>query len=86
MSRHRFEPARLLMGLMLCGAATAYLLDVADAVDLHPLLLALTVPAALALGLLVATVTFATRRTGSRRAGARAGDAARPGAGDPSGR
>lgn len=67
MSRHRFEPARLLTGLLLCAAAVAYLLDATGAAELHAGLLALLVPAALLAGALAGTATYAVRRVRARR-------------------
>jgi hypothetical protein len=67
MTRHRFEPARLLMGLLLCGVAVAYVLDVVGAFDVHPALLALLVPATLMIGAVVGTSTFLFRRARARR-------------------
>ena len=67
MSRHRFEPARLLMGLLLCGAGLAYLLDAVGVVRLHAAPLALMVPAALVAGGCTALLTYAARRALVRR-------------------
>jgi hypothetical protein len=69
MTRHRFEPARLLVGLLLCGAATAYLLDAWGVVELAAGLLAGLVPAALLLGALTGAASYAVRRARARRAG-----------------
>ncbi|THA24904.1 hypothetical protein E4198_09340 [Streptomyces sp. RKND-216] len=81
MTRHRFEPARLAMGLLLCGAAVVYLLDGLGVIDVHPAPLALMVPATLMLGAVVAVTTVLLRhartrraRTRRRRAGAPAPD------------
>lgn len=67
MSRHRFEPARLLTGLLLCAAGLAYLLDATGAVGLPTGLLAALVPAALLLGALTGLTTYGVRRALARR-------------------
>lgn len=67
MSRHRFEPARLLTGLSLCGAALAYLLDAVGAVELGTAVLAALVSGALVLGACAGVLTYAVRRALSRR-------------------
>ncbi|MFR9676275.1 hypothetical protein [Streptomyces sp. TR06-5] len=77
MRRHRFEPARFLLGLLLCGAGLAHLLDASGAVQLRPLLLVTLVPAALAAAAVTALLTRAVRRAAPREA-----TGTRPGAED----
>ncbi|MCF6526040.1 hypothetical protein [Streptomyces sp. JJ36] len=62
MTRHRFEPARLLLGLLLLGAGLAHVLDASGALDLPTALLPTLVPAALALGALAGLAVFLVRR------------------------
>lgn len=62
MTRHPFEPARLLLGLLLLGVGLLYVLDALGETELRtPVLLSL-VPAALVAGALTSMITFAVRR------------------------
>lgn len=72
MQRHRFEPAKLVAGLvLLCGAALG-LLDAADALRQPYWVPLAVVPPGLALAALVAAVGYAARRTRRRAREARA--------------
>ncbi|MEO3768249.1 hypothetical protein [Streptomyces sp. B8F3] len=83
MRRHRFEPAKLVAGLvLLCGAAFA-LLDAADALRQPDWMPLAVVPPGLALAALVAAVGYAARRARRRAREARAA-AARDGDADVS--
>jgi hypothetical protein len=70
--RHRFEPAKLVAGLvLLCGAALG-LLDAADALRQPNWVPLAVVPPGLALAALVAAVGYAARRARRRAREARA--------------
>jgi uncharacterized membrane protein len=70
MSRHRFEPARLLFGLMLAGAALTYAMDAFGNWQVPVWLLLATVPAALVIAAFTAWTTFLVRRRLRQRTGA----------------
>jgi len=62
MTRHRFEPVRLLLGLALAAIGIAYAFDAAGAVHVPVWLLLFAVPAAFAAAVCTAAVTGAVRR------------------------
>ena len=67
--RHRFEPARLVLGLALLGIAAVHLLRAAGVDERVPLpVLIGLLPAALLLSGVVAVVSLGTRRTGRKDA------------------
>ncbi|WP_070020151.1 hypothetical protein [Streptomyces nanshensis] len=61
MRRHRFEPARLLLGLLLTGVALAYAMDALGRWRIPTPLLLAAIPAALLAAACTALVTFAVR-------------------------
>lgn len=67
MNRHRFEPARLLLGLLLVGAALSYVMQALGSWRLPAWALLLLVPAALVVAAGTAAATFAVRRLLRRR-------------------
>ncbi|MGP4112834.1 hypothetical protein ACTWP5_18240 [Streptomyces sp. 4N509B] len=68
LQRHRFEPARLLLGLALLGIATLYLLRTFGERGGPPLwVLGLLLPCALLVSGIVAAVTVTVRRARARR-------------------
>lgn len=67
MIRHPFEPARLLLGLVLLGAAAAYLMDASGAWEVPFWALLIIVPSALVLAGMTALVTLLARRALARR-------------------
>ncbi len=68
MRRHRFEPAALVMGLVLLGLATSFVLDACGVWDLgHPRRTAPAVGGGLLLVAATAIVTQAARTARSRR-------------------
>ncbi|WP_197350759.1 hypothetical protein [Streptomyces bathyalis] len=67
MNRHRFEPARLLLGLMLMGAAVVYALDALGQWRVPVWALLVLVPASLVAAAFTAVATFAVRRLLRRR-------------------
>lgn len=80
MTRHRFEPARLVLGLLLLAAGLLYVLDAAGEPDLPTEVLLALVPAALALGAVASLTTYgcrcllAARRGAGRTAVGKAGE------------
>ncbi|MFW6694618.1 hypothetical protein [Streptomyces sp. MAR4 CNX-425] len=84
MRRHRFEPAKLVAGLVLLCGALFGLLDAADALRQPNWVPLVVVPPGLALAALVAAVGYAARRARRRAREARAAGPRRAGAGtDP---
>lgn len=77
--RHRFEPARLVLGLCLLPIATLYLLQATGQTELSVALRFLLLPCALALAAVVAVTAMAVRRARGPRGPGR-------GAGGPAGR
>lgn len=71
MRRHRFEPAKLIAGLVLLCAATLGLLDANDALRQPNWVPLAVVPPGLALAALVAAVGYAARRARRRAREAR---------------
>ncbi|MCT2592332.1 hypothetical protein LHJ74_20900 [Streptomyces sp. N2-109] len=71
MTRHPFEPARLLFGLLLLAAGVLYVLDAVGEADVNTVFLLALVPAALVVGTLASVTTFAVRRGLARRRGLR---------------
>ncbi|GEB48841.1 hypothetical protein [Streptomyces cacaoi] len=70
MTRHPFEPARLLLGLVMVAVAVAYLLDASGEWDVPHWVLPIVVPAALLLAGCTALATLWARRSlASRRRG-----------------
>lgn len=67
MRRHRFEPARLLLGLLLTGVALAYAMDAFGEWRVPTWALLAAVPASLLAAAFTAVVTFAVRRFLRRR-------------------
>lgn len=67
MNRHRFEPARLLLGLLLIGAALTYVLRALGEWHVPVWVLLLLVPASLVAAALTAGVAAAVRRVLHRR-------------------
>ncbi|MER5494142.1 hypothetical protein ACWD6I_14710 [Streptomyces sp. NPDC002454] len=78
MSRHEFQPGRLIAGLVLLTAGVLYLVDAADDGDLPWWTLAPLVVAGLGLAALVGVVTMLVRSNHRTRPAARE----RQGAGD----
>ncbi|MGK5529200.1 hypothetical protein [Streptomyces sp. URMC 129] len=70
--RHRFEPARLVLGLALIAIAAVHLLRVTGRGEVPLPVLAALLPAALLLAAAVAVVVFAARRARARARAARA--------------
>lgn len=68
MRRHRFEPAKLVAGLVLLCGATLGLLDASDALRQPDWVPLAVVPPGLALAALVAAVGYAARHRARRRA------------------
>lgn len=66
---HRFEPARLLLGVPLLGAGLAFVLDAQGVWQLPRDLLLTFLPLALLLGAVAAMVTSAVRHASARRSG-----------------
>ncbi|WP_314171677.1 hypothetical protein [Streptomyces winkii] len=62
MNRHRFEPARLLLGLLLIGAAVTYAMDAFGEWRLPAWALIASVPLALLAAAFTAVATAAVRR------------------------
>lgn len=62
MTRHRFEPARLLLGLALLAIAALFLLKTGGGLDVPYRLLVLLIPGALLLAGLTASTTYLVRR------------------------
>lgn len=79
MNRHRFEPARLLLGLLLVGAALTYVMDALGEWRVPVWVLLVLVPASLLTAVCTAGVTFAARRLLLRRQGVRPGPGPGPG-------
>ncbi|MGW7351715.1 hypothetical protein [Streptomyces sp. NPDC054784] len=71
MKRHRFEPARLVLGLLLLGIGALYVLDAVGEADVSTPVLLVLVPAALLVGAAVAVVTFGCRLVLSNRSAGR---------------
>lgn len=67
MNRHRFEPARLLLGVLLAGTALMYVMDALGEWRVPAWLLPAVVPAALLASALTAWATFLVRRRLRRR-------------------
>jgi hypothetical protein len=67
MTGHRFEPARLVLGLLLVGVALMYVLDAAGAWQVPVRVLLAVVPASLVAAAFAACTTFAVRRVLRRR-------------------
>lgn len=67
MSRHRFEPAQLLLGLILLGAALAFVMDAFGEWQVPGWLLLILVPAALVLAAFTAVTTYVARQRLARR-------------------
>lgn len=67
MNRHRFEPARLLLGLLLVGGALMYVLDALGEWRVPVWVQLAAVPVALVLAAFTAWTTFAVRRHLLRR-------------------
>ncbi|UNS98518.1 hypothetical protein MMF93_20205 [Streptomyces tubbatahanensis] len=65
--RHRFEPSRLLLGLVMIVMAVLYLLDVAGKLQLPFWALLIALPVALFLAGCVSLLTFLLRRARGRR-------------------
>ncbi|MGY1437527.1 hypothetical protein [Streptomyces reniochalinae] len=65
--RHRFEPSRLLLGLVMIVMAVLYLLDAAGKVQMPFWALLLALPAAFLLAGCVTLLTFLLRRARGRR-------------------
>ncbi|WP_369207680.1 hypothetical protein [Streptomyces sp. PU-14G] len=65
--RHRFEPSRLLLGLVMIVMAVLYLLDAAGEVQIPSWTLLIALPAALFLAGCVTLLTFLLRRARGRR-------------------
>lgn len=68
MNRHRFEPARLLLGLLLAAAALTYVMDALGRWKVPVWLLLSLVPVALAVAAFTAGTTSLVRRR-RRRSG-----------------
>jgi hypothetical protein len=64
---HRFEPARLVLGVPLLGAGLAFVLDAQGVWSLPTGLLLGLLPLALLLGALAAVVTSSVRAAAARR-------------------
>ncbi|GAA3849937.1 hypothetical protein GCM10022227_03720 [Streptomyces sedi] len=62
MGRHRFEPARLVLGLCLLPIAALYALDAVDETDVPMAARFAMLPAALLLAAVVAVIAVAVRR------------------------
>ncbi|WP_367124374.1 hypothetical protein [Streptomyces phytohabitans] len=71
MKRHRFEPARLVLGLLLLGIGALHVLDAVGEADVSTPVLLVLVPAALLVGAAVAVVTFGCRLILSNRSAGR---------------
>ena len=69
MNRHRFEPARLLLGLLLAGAALTYVMDALGQWQVPWWVLLPMLPVALFMAAFTAWVTFLVRRRLRRRPG-----------------
>lgn len=67
MNRHRFEPARLLLGLLLVGGALMYVLDALGKWRVPVWAQLAALPVALVLAAFTAWTTFAVRRHLRRR-------------------
>ncbi|MCH6162138.1 hypothetical protein [Streptomyces marispadix] len=67
MTRHRFEPARLLLGLLLLGTAVTYAMNALGEWHVPLWALLALVPASLLAAAFVAVATFAVRRMLRRR-------------------
>ncbi|MGW7519294.1 hypothetical protein ACWGJ2_27270 [Streptomyces sp. NPDC054796] len=65
--RHRFEPARLLLGLVLLGAALAYVMDALGEWTVPLWVLLVLVPFGLVLAACTALVTLMVRRRARQR-------------------
>lgn len=93
MNLHRFEPARLLLGLLLMGAAAAYVMDALGEWQLPAWARLVMVPASLLAAAFTAAATFGVRRILRRRRTQSPGDgdgfgderAGRPGPGGSGG-
>ncbi|HWM37375.1 MAG TPA: hypothetical protein VNS49_09710 [Streptomyces sp.] len=70
MNRHRFEPARLLLGLLLVGGALMYVLDALGEWRVPVWAQLAALPVALVLAAFTAWTTFAVRRRLRRRVAA----------------
>ncbi|MCZ7417105.1 hypothetical protein [Streptomyces sp. WMMC897] len=77
--RRRFEPAKLVLGLSLLALAAGYLLREHGELDVSARVLALLLPCALLLTLLVAGLALLVRRARGRRALARGRSGGRTG-------
>ncbi|WP_208877516.1 hypothetical protein [Streptomyces armeniacus] len=69
MTRHRFEPARLVLGLLLLAAGLLYVLDAGGEPDVPTGVLLALVPAALVLGAVASLTTYGCRRFLAARRG-----------------
>ncbi|MFC4492682.1 hypothetical protein ACFPA8_00840 [Streptomyces ovatisporus] len=69
MNRHRFEPARLLLGLLLIGGAVMYVLDALGEWKVPVWAQLAAMPVALTLAAFTAWTTFAVRRHLRRKRG-----------------
>ncbi|WP_206322149.1 hypothetical protein [Streptomyces sp. HNM0575] len=67
MNRHRFEPSRLLLGLLLVGTALTYAMDALGEWRVPVWALLALVPLSLVAAAFVALLTFAVRRAVRRR-------------------
>ena len=67
MNRHRFEPARLLTGVLLLAAGLAYLLDAVGVLALPAAVLAALVPLALLTGAVAGLLVYGWRGLRARR-------------------
>ncbi|MBW1596938.1 hypothetical protein [Streptomyces sp. JJ38] len=77
--RRRFEPAKLVLGLSLLALAVGYLLREHGSLDVSARVLAVLLPCALLLTLLVAGLALLVRRARRRRADARGRSGGRQG-------
>lgn len=68
MNRHRFEPARLLLGLLMAVAALTYVMDALGQWQVPTWLLLPMLPVALMMAAFTAWATFLVRRRLKRRA------------------
>lgn len=67
LTRHRCEPALLLLGLMLLGAALVFVMDALGEWRVPVWMLLVLVPAALVLAAFTALMTYVVRRRRARR-------------------
>src|SRR5436190_8999057 len=66
-SRHRFEPARLLLGVVLMGIAVAYVMDALGEWEVPTGVLLALVPLALLMAAFTLLMTYVARRWLARR-------------------